>query len=93
MFIQTLLREKTGIYFIDSLLMKVCHIKRTNQHRVFRDLAKKSKSTIGWFQVAVNPPFLKTVRSRVSSLGYELPRELRISRIEPRSYRIHFNNE
>ena len=48
-FIQTLSGEKTGIYFVDSMIMKVCHIKREKQHRVFSDLAKKSKSTISWF--------------------------------------------
>ena len=41
-FIQTLSREKTGIYFIDLLVMEVCHIKRANQHRVFRDLIKRN---------------------------------------------------
>jgi hypothetical protein len=41
--------EKTGIYFIDSMLIKVCHIKREKQHRVFKGLAKKGKSSIGWF--------------------------------------------
>lgn len=48
-FAQSLKGEKTGIYFVDSLLLKVCHIKREKQHRVFKGLAKKSKSTVGWF--------------------------------------------
>lgn len=48
-FLQTLKGEKTGIYFIDSTLLKVCHIKREKQHKVFEGLAKKAKSTIGWF--------------------------------------------
>lgn len=48
-FMQTLTGEKTGIYFIDSTVIKVCHIKRENQHKVFKDFAKKGKSTIGWF--------------------------------------------
>ncbi|MBS0350608.1 MAG: hypothetical protein JSR33_05365 [Proteobacteria bacterium] len=39
-FIQTLSGEKTGIHFIDSLVMKVCHIKRANQHRVFKGETK-----------------------------------------------------
>ena len=41
--------EETGIYFIDSTPIKVCHIKREKQHKVFERLAKKSKSTTGWF--------------------------------------------
>ena len=48
-FTQCLKGEKTGIYFIDSLLLKACHIKREKQNRVFKGLAKKSKSTMGWF--------------------------------------------
>jgi hypothetical protein len=45
-FIQSLTGEKTGIYFIDSMVLKVCHIKREKRHRVFKGLAK---STVGWF--------------------------------------------
>ena len=48
-FLQALQGEETGIYFVDSMLMKVCHIKREKQHKVFKGLAKKSRSTIGWF--------------------------------------------
>lgn len=48
-FLQTLIGEKTGIYFIDSTIIKACHIKRENQHKVFKGLAKKARSTIGWF--------------------------------------------
>lgn len=46
---QTLTGEQTGIYFIDSMVLKACHIKREKQHRVFNGIAKKAKSTIGWF--------------------------------------------
>ena len=48
-FIQTLTGEKTGIYFVDSTLLKVCHIRREKQNKMFKGLAKKSKSTMGWF--------------------------------------------
>jgi hypothetical protein len=41
--------RKTEIYFVDSTLIKVCHIKREKQNRVFKGLAKKAKSTTGWF--------------------------------------------
>jgi len=42
-------KDQTGIYFVDSTTLKVCHIKREKQHKVFAGLAKKSKSTMGWF--------------------------------------------
>ena len=48
-FLQCFSGEKTGIYFIDSTPIKVCHIKREKQHRVFKGFAQKAKSTIGWF--------------------------------------------
>ena len=34
---------------MDSTLIKVCHIKREKQNKVFKGLAQKGKSTIGWF--------------------------------------------
>jgi len=50
MFLMHLLKgEKTGVYFTDSTPIRACHIKRSNQNRVFKDLARKAKSTIGWF--------------------------------------------
>jgi hypothetical protein len=49
LFTQCLKGEKTGLYFVDSLLLRVCHIKREKQNRVFKGLAKKAKSTMGWF--------------------------------------------
>ena len=48
-FLHDLKGEQTGIYFTDSTIMKACHIKREKQHKVFTDLAKKAKSTVGWF--------------------------------------------
>ena len=48
-FSQILKGEKTGVYFIDSTTIEVCHIKREKQNKVFKDLAEKSKSTKGWF--------------------------------------------
>lgn len=41
--------ECTGISFIDSTPLQVCHIKREKQHKVFRGIAEKSKSTMGWY--------------------------------------------
>ncbi len=39
----------TGISFLDSTTIKVCHYKREKQHKVFKGIAKKGKGTMGWF--------------------------------------------
>ena len=39
----------TGISFVDSTVLRVCHIKRATKHRVFKGIAEKSKSSMGWF--------------------------------------------
>lgn len=39
----------TGISFIDSTILKVCHIKRASSNKVFKNLTTKGKSTTGWF--------------------------------------------
>jgi len=39
----------TGISFIDSTPLRVCHIKREYSHKTFKDLATKGKTSIGWF--------------------------------------------
>ena len=35
--------------FADSTKLEVCHIKREFSHRVMKEFASKSKSTMGWF--------------------------------------------
>ena len=39
----------TGITFIDSTRIVVCHNKRIHSNKVFKDYAKTGKSTMGWF--------------------------------------------
>ncbi len=39
----------SGISFIDSTAIKVCHYKREKQHKVFKGIAEKSFGTLGWF--------------------------------------------
>jgi hypothetical protein len=41
--------ECTGITYVDSTPIKVCHNKRIHSNKVFRDLAQRGKSTMGWF--------------------------------------------
>ena len=37
--------EETGIYYIHSTKLKICHNKRTSTNRVFRRVAKIGKSS------------------------------------------------
>jgi len=39
----------TGIAFIDSTSIAVCHNKRIPRNKVFKNLAKRGKTTTGWF--------------------------------------------
>ena len=41
--------QPTGISFIDSTLLSVCHYKRISSHKVFKGIAAIGKSTKGWF--------------------------------------------
>lgn len=39
----------TGISFIDSTHMKVCHNRRIHCHKTFKDIAARGQCSIGWF--------------------------------------------
>ncbi len=39
----------TGISFVDSTPLAVCHNRRIEQHRVFAGLAQRGKNSVGWF--------------------------------------------
>ncbi len=39
----------TGISFIDSTPITVCHNKRIQSHHVFEGIAQRGKSSVGWF--------------------------------------------
>lgn len=41
--------EETGLYFADSSKLAVCHNRRISRHRVFKGLAARGKTTMGWF--------------------------------------------
>jgi hypothetical protein len=41
--------KPTGIAFIDSTSLAVCDPHRIYSHRVFRDIAKRGKTSTGWF--------------------------------------------
>jgi hypothetical protein len=41
--------RKTGMYFIDSKKLEVCHLKREHSNKVFEGVARKGKTSTGWF--------------------------------------------
>ena len=50
LFLKLECKEKvTGISFLDSTHLAVCHNKRIHQNKVFKGLAERGKTTIGWF--------------------------------------------
>lgn len=41
--------RKTGIYYIDGSCLPVCHLKRSKRNRVFKQIAKYGRTSVGWF--------------------------------------------
>ena len=39
----------SGISFMDSTSLRVCHNKRIRQHKVFQNLAARGKTSVDWF--------------------------------------------
>jgi hypothetical protein len=40
--------QQTGLAFVDSTPIAVCHNKRIGHHKTFAGLARRGKSTTGW---------------------------------------------
>ena len=48
-YLRSRLGTATGIGFIDSTSLKVCHNRRIFSHRVFKDIARRGKTSVDWF--------------------------------------------
>ena len=48
-YLQSCFGECSGISFVDSTRLAVCHNRRIATHRVFADLAERGKTSLGWF--------------------------------------------
>lgn len=48
-YLETRFGDCTGISFIDSTSIKVCHNRRIHSNKVFEDAAKRGKTSVDWF--------------------------------------------
>ena len=48
-FLKSRMGRASGVAFIDSTPLAVFHNRRIARHRVFKDLAARGKSSVGWF--------------------------------------------
>jgi hypothetical protein len=46
---QTRTGAQTGIAFIDATSLVVCHNRRIHSHKVFKQIARRGKTSMGWF--------------------------------------------
>src|ERR1041384_6263153 len=48
-YLQTRKGQCSGISFIDSTSLKVCHNRRIHSHKVFAECARRGKTSVDWF--------------------------------------------
>jgi len=48
-YLQRLFGQCTGLSFVDATSLAVCHNRRIHSHRVFKGIAARGKTSVGWF--------------------------------------------
>lgn len=48
-YLTTQMGRATGISFVDSTSLAVCHSKRASRNKVFKGIARRGKTSVGWF--------------------------------------------
>lgn len=48
-FLRSITGKETGVYFVDSTSLAVCHNLREKANKVFKNIAAKGKTSTGWF--------------------------------------------
>jgi hypothetical protein len=48
-YLQSSYGKCTGISYVDSTVLKVCHNRRISRHKVFKNLAERGKTSMDWF--------------------------------------------
>ncbi len=83
-FLKSRMGRSSGVAFIDSTPLAVCHIERAKpgplglvhrriaRHKVFKDLAARGKNSMGWSYVS---SFTSSSATRASSWPYSSPPE------------------
>ena len=41
--------KSTGVYYVDSSCLPVCHLKRSRRHKTFEEIAEYGRTSVGWF--------------------------------------------
>ncbi len=41
--------KRTGIYYIDSTCLPVCHLQRSRRHKTFDEIAQYGRTSVAWF--------------------------------------------
>jgi hypothetical protein len=72
------LADCTGLSFIDSFKLEACHIKRAPKHKVLASIAKKSKTSTGWFYGT----------NEISGLAFAEEKVARTSLVEVQFHRL-----
>jgi hypothetical protein len=49
LFAQVRSGKHTGIYYIDSTCLPVCHLKRSRRHKTFDEIAQYGRTSVSWF--------------------------------------------
>lgn len=49
LYLNTRRGQDTGIAFIDTTSLVVCHNRRIHNHKVFKKIARRGKTSMGWF--------------------------------------------
>ena len=49
LYLHTRRGENTGIAFVDATSLAVCHTHRIHTHKVFQGVARRGKTSMGWF--------------------------------------------
>jgi Transposase DDE domain len=59
--------EQTGVYFVDSTKLAVCHNRRIHRNKVFDGLAARGKTSMGWFY-GLKLPFVINHKGQIVAL-------------------------